>query len=145
MSRLPRNLVLSLVAVEAASWATMARSVLLARWTTVVATIVLVWGVRAAMRERTWGIGVILATATAFPVAATMGFAPQWFWLVGILGAIPFLLTVKPMARFDRSATVLFTAIAGGTSIAAAFAWREAAYAIFNAVHTHAFRIHSCH
>lgn len=141
MSRLPRNLVLSLIAVEAASWATMARSVLLARWTTVVATIVLVWGVRAAMRERTWGIGVVLATSAAFPVAATMGFAPPWFWLVGILGVVPFLLTVKPMVRFDRGATVLFTALAGGTSIAAAYAWREAALALFYAVHTH----HVCH
>lgn len=135
MSRLPKNLVLSLLVVQAVATATLLRSVLLERWTTVLAATLLLVGARAALRERTWGIGVILATATAFPIAVTLGFAPAWFWIVGIVGVAPFVLTLKPMLRFDVGATALFAAIAGGTAVASAFAWREAAIAIYYALY----------
>ena len=131
--RLPENLVLSLGAVHAVAFATLARSVLFERWTTVVATIVLMIGANAALRSRTWGVGLVLAVATAFPGAVLLGIAPAWFWVVGIVGAVPFLLTVRPMMRFDRGATALFALLAGGTGIATAYVWREAAYAIFYA------------
>jgi hypothetical protein len=133
--RLPGNLVLSLVAVQAVAFATLMRSVLFERWTTVVASLVLLVGANAALRARTWGIGVVLAVAAAFAGAVLLGFAPSWFYGVGILGAIPFVLTVRPMARFDAGATALFTMLAGGTAVAAAYAWREAAYAIFYALY----------
>jgi hypothetical protein len=134
-NRLPGNLVLSLTAVNAVAFATLMRSVLFERWTTVVACLALIVGANAALRERTWGVGVVLAVAAAFPVAVLLGFAPGWFLGVGIIGAIPFLLTVRPMIRFDAGATALFAMLAGGTGIAAAYAWREAAYAIFYALY----------
>ena len=133
--RLPGHLVLSLGAVHAVAFATLFRSVLFERWTTVVASIALIIGASAALRARTWGIGVVLAVAAAFPGAVLLGFAPSWFWGVGIVGAIPFLLTLRPMARFDAGATALFAMLAGGTGVVAAYAWREAAYAIFYALY----------
>ena len=75
----------------------------------------------------------MLAIATAFPGAVLLGIAPAWFCVVGIVGAVPFLLTVRPMMRFDRGATALFALLAGGTGIVGAYVWREAAYAIFYA------------
>jgi hypothetical protein len=136
MRSLSHKLEVSLNAVQAVAAATLLRSVLLERWTTVVLAIVLIVSARAALAGRTWGVGAILATATAFPGAALLGFAPQWFWVVGLIGAIPFALALRPMARFDAGATALFAFLAGGTAVACTFAWREAAYAIFNAFYT---------
>jgi hypothetical protein len=133
MRSLPRNLTLSLLTVQAVAAATLLRSVLLERWTTVVLAVVLILSARAALRGRTWGVGAILATATAFPGAALLGFAPQWFWVVGLIGVVPFALTLRPMARFDAGATAMFAFLAGGTAVACTYAWREAAYAIFYA------------
>jgi hypothetical protein len=137
MSSLPRNLTLSLLVVQAVAIATLARSVLFERWTTVFASIALLLGARAALRSRTWGVGVVLAVATAFPGAVLLGIAPSWFFLVGLAGVVPFVLTLKPMVRFDAGATALFTVLASGIGIAGAYAWREAAYAIFYALHCH--------
>jgi hypothetical protein len=142
-SRLPRNLSLALGTVEAIAAITLLRSVVLNRWTTVFAALALLVGARAALRERTWGIGVVLAVATAFPVAVLLGFAPPWFWAVGAVGVVPFLLTVRPMARFDAAAATLFGVLATGTGIAGAFAWREVAYAMFFAMQHH--HHHACH
>lgn len=135
MRPLPRQVTLSLLTVQAVAAATLLRSLLFERWTTVVASIALIVGARAALRARTWGIGVVLATATAFPVAVLLGIAPACFVVVGVVGFVPFVQTVRPMARFDRGATALFTAVAGFSGVAGAYAWREAAYAIFYALH----------
>jgi hypothetical protein len=141
MDRLPKNIVVSLHVAEAAAFVTVIRSVLVGRWPAVLAALALAAGAKAARRERTWGVGVMLAAATAFSVAAALGFAPPaartWFWLVGLAGAAPFVLTVKPMMRFDVAATALFAAIAGATGIAGAMAWREAASTTF--------RLFGCH
>jgi hypothetical protein len=137
MRALPRNLTLSLEIVQAVAAATLLRSVLFERWTTVVTALVLMAGARAALSSRTWGVGLVLATATAFPGAVLLGIAPSWFYLVGLAGLVPFLLTLRPMLRFDVGATALFGLLAGGTGIAGAYAWREAAYAIFHALHCH--------
>jgi hypothetical protein len=48
-----------------------------------------------------------------------------------LLAAVPFVLTAKPMLRFDVGATGLFLASAIGSGIGAAYAWRELAYATF--------------
>jgi hypothetical protein len=135
MSGLPRNLTRSLLAVEAVGAATLLRSVLFERWTTIVTAMVLIVGARAALQARTWGIGVILATAIAFPGAVLLGIAPSWFWAVGVIGLVPYVLTLRAMARFDKGATALFTALAGGMGVLGALGWREAAYAIFDALH----------
>lgn len=134
MAGLPRNLTLSLLTVQAVGTATLLRSVLLERWTTVLVAALLVAGAGAARNARTWGIGLVLATATAFPGAVLLGIAPAWFWLVGLAGLVPFVLTLRHMLRFDRGATALFTAIAGAAGVGGAFVWREAAYAIFYAM-----------
>ena len=73
--------------------------------------------------------------STRTATALALGIAPSWFWMVGLVGAVPFVLPLRPMVRFDVGATALFTAIAGSMGVAGAFAWREAAYAIFYALH----------
>lgn len=135
MNRLPRHLNTSLLTVYGVGFATLMRSVLLERWTTVVVAAVLMLGASAALRARTWGVGLVLAAATAFPVAAMLGFAPTWFWLVGLVGALPFALVLRAMLRFDAAATGLFAALAAGAGLVGAFAWREAAFALFFALH----------
>ena len=64
-----------------------------------------------------------LGAAVAFPTAWAIGIAPAWFCLVGVAGAVPFLLTSLSLARLDRAATLVGAAlaIAGGTL--AAIAW----------------------
>ena len=135
MNRLPPSLSLSLVTVTGVALAILARSVLFERWTTVVVAVVLLLGANAALRARTWGVGVLLATAFAFPGAAALGFAPMWFWLVGLVAALPFVLVVRSLIRFDAAATGLFALLATSAGVVAAFAWREAAFAIFFALH----------
>jgi hypothetical protein len=55
-----------------------------------------------------------------------------------MLGAVPFALTVRPMARFDVGATTLFAALATFTGIASAYVWRAAAIAQY-------YGFHGCH
>lgn len=121
--------VLQLVAV-----ATLLRSIAFDRWITVVASVLLLVGALAAQRGRTWGIGLALATAAAFPVAFAIGIAPAWFCLVGLVGAMPFLLTARPFARFDKGATALFAALAGVGGTAVAMAFKAVAPSLFSAV-----------
>ena len=51
--------------------------------------------------------------------------APSWFWGVGYIGALPFALTWKPMAFFDRPAAKLFATLAVFGGIACAVTWHE--------------------
>ncbi len=112
----------SLHAASMVALATMARSILFEKWITVLASLLLLIGVGAAWRARTWGVGLALAAASAFPVAQMLGMAPGWFWLVGVAGALPFLVSWRPMVLFDRSAAVLYAAlsVAAGTASAVA-------------------------
>lgn len=147
--RLPRHLVLALVASESLGLALVARSLLLGRVTTVVVATLLVVGAQAALRERTWGVGLLLGTATAFGVAAATGFGPGWFAVVAALSALPFAMTLGPMVRFDGAAAATFAMLSTALGAAGAMAWREAAYALWHATHpwapyAHAVR-HHCH
>lgn len=135
MSTLRRNLRSSLHVAELVALATLLRSLVFEKWTTVVTALVLLVGARAALRGRTWGVGVLSAAATAFGGAVVLGFAPHWFWAVGLIGVLPFVLALRPMVRFDAGATALFAIVAGASGVAGAFAWREAAYALFRALH----------
>ena len=85
----------------------------------------------AAQRGRTWGIGLALATAVSFPVAFAIGIAPAWFCLVGVAGALPFALTARPLARFDKGATALLAILAATGGTAVAMAWKEIAWTVF--------------
>lgn len=110
---------------------TLLRSIAYDRWITVIASLLLIGGAVAAQRGRTWGIGLAFAAAVAFPVAFAIGIAPPWFCLVGLAGAWPFALTVRPFARFDKGATMLLAAVAATVGTVAAIAWKEVAWSVF--------------
>ena len=131
---LRRRVQLSLLVLQLVSAATLLRSIAYDRWITVLASVLLIVGALAAQRGRTWGVGLALATAAAFPVAFAIGIAPAWFCLVGIAGALPFALTLRPFARFDKGATALFAVLAGVGGAAVAMGWKEIAYSVFTNV-----------
>jgi hypothetical protein len=122
---------LSLLVAQAVAVMTLLRSIAYDRWITVLASLLLIGGAVAAQRGRTWGIGLAFAAAVAFPVAFVIGIAPPWFCLVGLAGAWPFALTVRPFARFDKGATVLFAAVTATAGAAAAIAWKQIAWWVF--------------
>lgn len=84
-------------------------------------------GATAALRARTWGIGLAFASAVAFASAAALKMGPPFFWAVAAAGTIPMLLSTRPFVRFSRSATLLFALIAIAAGIGSALAWRELA------------------
>lgn len=119
---------LSLVYLVAS--ATLIRSVLYDRWVTVLASALLLVGAVAARRGKTWGVGVALAAATAFPMARLLGMAPAWFWVVGAIGALPFALTSRALARFDAKATAFGASLAMAAGLLGAIGWRVFAPAL---------------
>lgn len=121
---LPRNLHTALVATQVVAFATLVRSVAFDRWITVLGALLLITGATAALRGRTWGVALSLASAAAFPVAWALGMAPSWFLGVGVIGALPFALASEAMARRDRGATTLLALIAGTCGALTAVAWR---------------------
>lgn len=110
---------------------TLLRSIAFDRWITVLVSVLLIVGAMAAQRGRTWGIALAFATAVWFPVAFAIGIAPAWFCLVGLLGALPFALTFRPFARFDKGATTLLTALAVTAGTSVAMVWKEIAMTVF--------------
>ncbi len=124
----------SLFVLQLVAAATLLRSIAFDRWITVLGALLLIVGALAAQRGRTWGVGLTLGAAVAFPAAFAIGIAPAWFCLVGVAGAIPFLLAARPFARFDKGATVLLAALAGVGGTAVAISFKATAYSIFDAV-----------
>lgn len=122
---LPVSVRLSLYAVLLVAAPLMARCIVHQVWVTVIATSMLAGGALAALRRRTWGIGLTLLAASAFPAAHLLGMAPNWFWGVGLVGAIPAAFTWKPMAFFDRPAAKLFVTLAILGGIGCALTWHE--------------------
>jgi hypothetical protein len=120
-----------LFATQLVGAATLLRSVAYDRWITVLAAVLLMVGATAARRGRSWGVGLALAAAAAFPVAFAIGIAPPWFVLVGLVGAMPFAIASRAFARFDKGATVLLAALAGSAGAIGAIAWKEYAWSIF--------------
>jgi hypothetical protein len=131
---LPPRLSSSLYLSQLVAFLTLIRSVAYDRWITVLGSVLLIIGATAALRHRTWGIGLMLASAVAFPVAWAIGIAPPWFCLVGLAGALPFVHSWRAMVRFDRGAAMLYAALAtiGGT--ATALLWKTYAYSVFDAI-----------
>src|SRR5438045_8987810 len=109
--KLPLRLHFALSLVLAVATATIARSVIEEKWITVFASSLLVAGAVATWRARTWGAGLTLLAAAAYPVAHLLGMAPSWFWGVGVVAALTFLMPGKPMARCARPAGCLFAAL----------------------------------
>jgi hypothetical protein len=128
----PDRLRTALIAAQVVSIATLFRSVVYERWITVLASFLLLVGASAALRGRTWGIGVSLAAATAFPAAWLLGIAPPWFALVGWIGALPFMLSLRAMAQFDKGATALGATLAGVGAIGSAITFKAAAPWLFS-------------
>lgn len=128
---LTRRVRLSLLILEVVGVATLLRSIAYDRWITVLASLFLIGGALAAQRGRTWGIGMSFAAAVAFPVAFAIGIAPAWFCWVGVAGLLPFALTWRPLARFDKGATAVLAASAVTAGAAAAVAWKEMAWSVF--------------
>lgn len=127
---LQHRLKLSLIALQVVSAATLLRSIAYDRWITVLASVLLIVGAMAAQRGRSWGIGLAFAAAVSFPVAFAIGIAPAWFCLVGLAGALPFALTLRPFARFDKSATALLALLTATGGAAVAIAWKEIAWSV---------------
>lgn len=123
----------SLFFVQLVALATLLRSIAYDRWITVLAAVLLLVGATAAQRGRSWGVALTFAQAMAFPVAWMVGIAPAWFCLVGLIGALPFLLTSGAFARFDKGATRLLAALAVTGGAAGAIAWKEWAWSVFDA------------
>jgi len=126
-----RRFTASLYVAQLVALATIVRSVVFERWVTVLASVLLIAGAQAAARHRTWGVGLALAMAVAFPAAHLLGMAPSWFWLVGVAGALPFALSSRWMASFDKGATLLFAAVAAAAGVACAMAWHEIYLSMF--------------
>lgn len=130
---LPRHLHVSLIAAHAVGFATLVRSVAFDRWITVLASLLLVVGATAALRGRTWGVVLAFASAVAFPVAWAIGIAPLWFVVVGVFGALPYLMVSGALAQVDRKAASSLTAIAWSVGALAAVGWKAFAWDVFAA------------
>jgi hypothetical protein len=128
---LPRSMRLSLVAAQLVGFLTLLRSVAFDRWITVVMSLLLIAGATAALRQRTWGVGLALTAACWFPVAFAIGIAPAWFCLVGLVGALPFALVSRALARFDSQATALLAALAAVFGVIGAVTWKQVAFSLF--------------
>ena len=128
---LPRELRTSLLATQLVAFVTLARSVAYGYWFTIVVSSLMIAGALAATRNRTWGVVLSFAAATAFTVAALLGIAPGWFLGVGAIGALPFMLTSEALSRVDRQATALLAGLAAGAGATAAIAWNVVAWNVF--------------
>jgi hypothetical protein len=129
---LPRSLRLSLIAVQVVAALTLLRSVAYDRWITVLASALLLVGATAVQRGgRAWGIALMFAMALAFPTAFAIGIAPAWFCLVGMVAALPLMLTWRALQRFDRGAATLMATIAAGAGALGAMTWKEIAWEVF--------------
>src|SRR4051812_34401267 len=117
MRRLPLHVVASFVVVHIVALEIFLRCVTggghVGRFVTASAAAGLVLGATAGLCRRTWGVGLMLASASSFFVAGALGMGPPYFHIVAAVGVLPFLLTVKYMARFDIQATILFALGAG--------------------------------
>lgn len=149
MRPLPLHVVVSLLGVHVVAFDVIVRCAAMSdahvgRWATALAAAGLAFGATAALCRRTWGIGLMLAAATSFLVAGVLGMGPHvlmgtgeagpsFFYVVAAIGALPFLLTMKYMARFHLGATVLFAALAGAIGTAASLAWSAAAPSVIAA------------
>jgi uncharacterized membrane protein (UPF0136 family) len=131
---LPPQLRSSLHLTQLVALFTLVRSIAYDRWITVLGSVLLIIGATAALRHRTWGVGLALAAASAFPVAWAIGIAPSWFCLVGLAGALPFAHSWRAFARFDRAAATLFAMLATTGGLLTAVLWKEYAVSVFNAI-----------
>lgn len=110
MTRRIRLLDLSLFALGAAALLTLARTcVVMAQLggaslrpsCTLAASTALLVGSIAALRNRTWGLLLVLVATVAFGGAWAFGIGPAWFGAWTGLGALALGLAAPPLARRD--------------------------------------------
>jgi hypothetical protein len=135
MLRLPLHVVVSFLGVDVVAFAVVVRCAMAGdghagRWAAALAAGALALGATAAVCERTWGVGLMLAAASAFFTAAVLGMGSPFFLVVAAIGAVPFLFTMKHMARFHLGATALFAGLSGALGLTGALAWSEVAPAL---------------
>jgi hypothetical protein len=121
----------SLSFAHAAGLVMLLRSIAYDRWISVLLAAMLLAGVEAARRNRTWGIALAFAAAAAFPVFVAIGIAPSWFLIVGALGMLPFGLASRAFARFDKGATVLLAGLGASIGALVAVGWNQIAPWLF--------------
>lgn len=131
MRRLPLHVVVAFAAAIATALDVLARTLLahghVGRFVTAAAALGLAVGAIAGLRAKTWGVGLMLAAATSFFAAGALEMGPPFFYGVAAVGAFPFFLTARYMARFDLAATLAFALVSGAVGVSAAFAWNLAA------------------
>lgn len=127
MRRLPLHVVASFLVAHLVALDVIARCLAsdahAGRFVTASAALGLGLGATAGVFRRTWGVGLMLASASSFFVAGALEMGPPFFFFVAAVGALPFLLTVRHMARFDVGATILFALLAGAIGLGASLTW----------------------
>lgn len=126
-----RRLRISLALAHTAGLVMLLRSIAYDRWISVALAALLLTGVAAARRNRTWGIALAFASAAAFPVFVAIGIAPAWFLLAGVLGMLPFAIASRSFARFDKGATVLLATLGASLGALVAIGWNQIAPWLF--------------
>ncbi|NOU28039.1 MAG: hypothetical protein HOO96_09060 [Polyangiaceae bacterium] len=131
MRRLPLHVIVAFLAVHVIAFDVLVRSLgsggHVGRFVTAAAALGLAVGATAGLRAKTWGVGLMLASATSFFVAGALEMGPSFFYVVAAVGAFPFFLTARYMARFDLGATLAFALLSGAVGVGSAFAWNLAA------------------
>ena len=138
MGRLPLHVTLSFLAVHVVAFDVIVRCATsdghVGRWVTAAAAAGLAFGATAALCERTWGVGLMLAAAVSFFAAGALDMgSASFFYVVAAVGTLPFVFTMKHMARLHLGATVLFALLSGALGTAATLAWNASGPAVIEA------------
>ena len=91
------------------------------RWCTVAASTIVVIGAVAALRNRTWGLLLLVLSSVSFAGAWVFDIAPAWFVSMTVGGFAALCLAAAPLVRRDTLAFVVVTGLvlALGTCAAA--------------------------
>lgn len=102
------------------------RSVAFDRWMTVLVSLGLIVGARAAMRGRSWGLLLAFASACWYLAVFFLGMAPLFFVPFAIVAALPLLKAWRAFTGFDRGAAKAAAAIAASAGAGGALGWKAA-------------------
>jgi hypothetical protein len=138
--RLPLHILISFMGAHLVALAVIARCAVANQGDplSLLCAMTLAFGATAALFERTWGVGLMLASGIAFFANVVMGlesFYPPTatIALVGtFFGTMPFVFTMRYMARFHFGATVLFMLIAGAFGTGTALVVRAIEVAVYS-------------
>jgi hypothetical protein len=140
--RLPLHILISFMGAHLVALAVIARCAMANHGDplSLLCAMTLAFGATAALFERTWGVGLMLASATAFFAnMVTSGVVDGYpstaatICLVGaVVGTIPFVFTMRYMARFHFGATILFMLIAGALGTGTALLVRVVEVAVYS-------------